>query len=100
MVINTYNICICFVKISNIIAHKKWGQTGHVPRIENIKLCTTAYTCHPGWPKTTLKRSIEQEKTKLGWSSLASASIEWQLRRDTDEDIISGSYVTGHAEDW
>ena len=91
-------------KISDIIAHRKWRWIGHVLRMDNTRLCTTALTWHPegkrkvGRPKTTWRRTTEQERSQLGWSSWASARMAAKDRQRWRR-CIGTLCDSGHEED-
>jgi len=68
------------------------------------RLSVTALTWQPegkwsrGGPKTTWRRTVEQERNQLGWQSwnearrVAAERTEWRRR-------VMALYATGHEED-
>ena len=91
-------------KVSDKVANRKWGWIGHVLRMDNTRICTTALTWHPegrrkvGRPKTTWRRTTEQERTKLGWNSWASARTVAKDRQRWRQ-CIGALCASGHEED-
>ncbi|XP_053400610.1 uncharacterized protein LOC128557341 [Mercenaria mercenaria] len=65
-------------KASETVTIRKWKWIGHILRQENT-ICNTALTWQPegkrkvGRPKTTWRRTTEQERKRLGWNSWATA---------------------------
>jgi hypothetical protein len=74
-------------KLSETVKGRKWKWIGHVLRMDNTRICATALTWQPerkrkvGRPKTTWRRTTEQERTELGWNTWASARAVAKDRR-------------------
>ena len=91
-------------KVSEAIKQRKWKWIGHVLRMDDSRICTTALTWQPegkrrvGWPKTTWRRTTEQERSELGWNSWASARA---VARDRGRwrQCIGALCASGHEED-
>ncbi|KAK7493041.1 hypothetical protein BaRGS_00015771, partial [Batillaria attramentaria] len=79
-------------KISEEIRRRRWNWTGHVLRKERNNDCMVAMGWQPegkrkiGRPKTTWRRTAEQERKSAGWTSWANARrtaedrTAWRLR--------------------
>ena len=92
------------IKVSETIKQRKWKWIGHVLRMDDSRICTTALTWQPegkrrvGRPKTTWRRTTEQERSELGWNS-------WALARAVARDrgrwrqCIGALCASGHEED-
>ena len=92
------------IKVSETITRRKWKWIGHVLRMDDSRICTTALTWQPegkrrvGRPKTTWRRTTEQERSELGWNSWASARA---VARDRCRwrQCIRALCASGHEED-
>ena len=90
---------------SEMITLRKWKWIGHVLRMDNTRICTTALTWHPegkrkvGRPKTTWRRTTEQERLQLGWKSWASARAAAKDRNKWRQ-CIGALCASGYEEDW
>ena len=92
------------VQLSREIQARRWRWIGHVLRMEHESHSVTALTWQPegkrsrGRPKTTWRRTVEQERNQLGWQSwnearrVAAERTEWRRR-------VMALYATGHEED-
>ena len=66
-------------KLSDDVIERRWRWIGHVLRMDANSICSVALTWKPegkrkvGRPKTTWRRTVETERTSLGWNSWASA---------------------------
>ena len=92
------------VRLSQEIQTRRWRWIGHVLRMEQESDCMTALTWQPegkrkrGRPRTTWRRTVEQERNQLGWRTwkkarrVAADRNEWRGR-------VTALYATGHEED-
>ncbi|XP_063447098.1 uncharacterized protein LOC134726617 [Mytilus trossulus] len=66
-------------KLSDDVIERRWRWIGHVLRMDANSICSVALTWKPegkrkvGRPKTSWRRTVETERTSLGWNSWASA---------------------------
>ncbi|KAK7489884.1 hypothetical protein BaRGS_00018906 [Batillaria attramentaria] len=79
-------------KISEEIRRRRWNWIGHILRKERNNDCMVAMGWQPegkrkiGRPKTTWRRTAEQERRSAGWTSWANARrtaedrTAWRLR--------------------
>lgn len=91
--------------ISSVIIERKWRWIGHILRFNNCnRICTTAISWHPegrrrvGRPKTTWRRTTEQEREQLGWTTWAQARMAARDRTKW-KTCIRTLYANGHEED-
>ena len=91
--------------ISTIVMSRKWKWIGHILRFNNSnRICTTALTWHPegkrkvGRPKTTWRRTTEQERNQLGWTTWAQARTAARDRQNWRR-CIGTLCASRHEED-
>ena len=91
-------------KMSEIVTRRRWTWIGHLLRMDNNKICVTALTWKPegkrrvGRPKTTWRRTVENERNNLGWNGWGAART---LARDRSKwnSYIRALCASGHEED-
>ena len=70
--------------ISTEVQEKRWRWIGHVLRMKGSHHCMTAMTWAPegkrkvGRPRTTWRRTVENERQHLGWRSWSAANDKIQ----------------------
>ena len=80
------------------------GWIGHDLRMDITRICTNPLIWHPegrrkvGRPKTTWRGTTEQERTKLGWNSSASARTVAKDRQRWSQ-FIGAKFASGHDVD-
>jgi hypothetical protein len=91
-------------KASETIKGRKWKWIGHELRMENTRICTTALTWQPEGkgkvvrPKSTWRRTTEQERTELGLNSWASARAMARYRNRLKQ-CVGALCTSGYEKD-
>ena len=74
--------------LSREVKKRRWKMIGHVLRQDRESNCSIAMTWAPegqrkrGRPKTTWRRTVEQERNKMGWRSWDEARIKAADRKE------------------
>ena len=91
-------------KVSEAIKERKWKWIGHMIRMDDSRICTTALTWQAegkrrvGRPKITWRRTTEQKRSQLGWNSWASARAVARYRGRWRQ-CIGALCASGNEED-
>jgi hypothetical protein len=91
-------------KISHEVKRRRWSWLGHVLRKKNEHHCMIALTWKPdgrrkvGRPKTTWRRTVEQERNREGWKTWSEVRGKAKDRKGWKQSVEALCARTGHEE--